>query len=194
MRRSLSEAWTTATQVNFCAKAFPTVASNHKDNATLHVLAGYLRNGFLHRAIREQGGAYGGGATQDSNSASFRFFSYRDPRLAETLNDFDASLQWLMAGKHENYQLEEAILGVIAALDKPASPAGEAKQAFYNHLFDNTLAARKAFRERVLHTTLQDLRRAADTYFKPSSASVGVITIKDSINNMNNENLVIRNK
>ena len=193
MRRSLSEAWTTATQVNFCAKAFPTVASNHKDNATLHVLAGYLRNGFLHRAIREQGGAYGGGATQDSNSASFRFFSYRDPRLAETLNDFDASLQWLMAGKHENYQLEEAILGVIAALDKPASPAGEAKQAFYNHLFDNTLAARKAFRERVLHTTLQDLRRAADTYFKPSSASVGVITNKDSINNLNIENLVIRN-
>ena len=35
MRRSLSEAWTTATQVNFCAKAFPTVASNHKDNACL---------------------------------------------------------------------------------------------------------------------------------------------------------------
>ena len=67
------------------------------------------------------------------------------------------------------------------------------KQAFYNHLFDNTLAARKAFRERVLHTTLQDLRRAADTYFKPSSASVGVITNKDSINDLNIENLVIRN-
>lgn len=30
-------------------------------------------------------GAYGGGASYDGNACSFRFFSYRDPRLAETL-------------------------------------------------------------------------------------------------------------
>ncbi|HBO14674.1 MAG TPA: peptidase M16, partial [Halieaceae bacterium] len=79
------ECWLTNTQVNFCARAYPTVPVGHPDAAALTVLAAYLRNGFLHRAIREQGGAYGGGASQDSSIAAFRFFSYRDPRLTETL-------------------------------------------------------------------------------------------------------------
>ena len=180
IRTSVAEAWITATQVNFCAKAFPTVPSGHDDNATLHVLAGFLRNGFLHRAIREQGGAYGGGASQDANSASFRFFSYRDPRLEETLADFDASIKWLLNEKHAEHQLEEAILGVIASMDKPPSPAGEAKQAFYNRLFHRNLEHRMAFRRRVLATSLEDLRRVAELYFHPENASIGVITHKES--------------
>ena len=192
-RMKLTEAWTTSTQVNFCAKAFPTVPSINEDNAILHVLAGYLRNGFLHRAIREQGGAYGGGASQDSNSASFRFFSYRDPRLTETLDDFDRSIDWLNTATHENYQLEEAILGVVATLDRPASPAGEAKQAFYSTLFGNVLATRKAFRDNVLSTKFSDLIRVSEKYFKPSNASTGVITNTESIQKLKAENLVVKN-
>lgn len=56
------EAWLTTTQVNFCAKAYPTVPVEHPDAAALTVLGVFLRNGYLHRAIREKGGAYGGGA------------------------------------------------------------------------------------------------------------------------------------
>ena len=37
------------------------VEVSHPDAAPLMVLAAYLRNGFLHSAIREKGGAYGGG-------------------------------------------------------------------------------------------------------------------------------------
>ena len=91
----VAEAWTTNTQVNFCARAYPAVAWSHPDAPALTVLGGYLRNGFLHTAIREKGGAYGGGAGFDADSAAFRFYSYRDPRLAETLADFDRALAWL---------------------------------------------------------------------------------------------------
>ena len=55
VREQLIEAWSTATQVSFCAKAYPTVCANHPDHAVLQVLAGFLRNGFLHTAIREKG-------------------------------------------------------------------------------------------------------------------------------------------
>ena len=193
VRESVNEAWSTATQVNFCAKAYPTVATSHKDNATLHVLAGYLRNGFLHRAIREQGGAYGGGASQDANSASFRFYSYRDPRLLATLSDFDASIQWLLNEPQAPHQLEEAVLGVIATMDKPSSPSGEAKQAFYNRLFGRSLEHRMQFRERVLSTTLEDLRRVAQSYFDPTLASIGVIANRESEKLLQNEGLTIKN-
>lgn len=181
IRAKTRQAWTTTTQVNFCAKAYETAASGHEDNAVLHVLAGFLRNGFLHRVIREQGGAYGGGANQDGNSASFRFFSYRDPRLDATLDDFDRALDWVMSGNHEEHHLEEAILGVIATMDKPSSPAGEAKQAFYNHLFERSLESRMQFRRRVLATTLEDLRTVTARYFAPDRASIGIISNRENI-------------
>jgi len=181
VREQLIEAWSTATQVSFCAKAYPTVCVNHPDHAVLQVLAGFLRNGFLHTAIREKGGAYGGGASQDANSASFRFFSYRDPRLSETLRDFDRAIGWLLDEKHSENQIEEAILGVIAAMDKSSSPAGEAKQAFYNLLFGRSLQDRTIFRERVLATTIEDLRRVAETYFNPKLASVGIVSSQKAL-------------
>lgn len=158
------------TQVNFCAKAYPTVASNHPDAAALQVLGDFLRNGYLHRAIREQGGAYGGGAGYHPDSGAFRFYSYRDPRLADTLADFDRALDWLQTHDHPPRTLEEAILGIIAAIDKPGSPAGEAVTAFFGTLFGRTPEQRRAFRQRVLEVTLDDLRRVATTYLHPEQA------------------------
>ena len=148
----------------------------HADAAALSVLGGFLRNGFLHRVIREQGGAYGGGAGQDSDAACFRYYSYRDPRLAETLDDFDQSIEWLLSEKHELRQVEEAILGVISQIDKPSSPAGEAKDAFHNQLFGRTAEQRQRYRSRVLGVTLDDLRRVGETYLRPDTASVAVIS------------------
>lgn len=181
VREPRNELWLANTQVNFCARAYPTVPVAHPDAAALTVLGGFLRNGFLHRAIREQGGAYGGGASQDSGSAAFRFYSYRDPRLAETLADFDAALQWLLDSKHDQRALEEAILGVIGSLDKPSSPAGEAKQHFHNRLFGRTHDQREAFRAAILAVSIDDLRRVADSYLSPDQASTAVITSRGTL-------------
>lgn len=172
----VQQAWLTNTQVNFCAKAYPTVAMEHPDSAPLTVLGGFLRNGFLHRVIREQGGAYGGGASQDSNTASFKLFSYRDPRLVETLKDFDASIEWLLTEEHSPQPLEEAILGVVSSLDKPSSPAGEAKQTFHAELFGRDRSKREKFRQQVLEVTLDDLKRVAKTYLTSKDASIALVT------------------
>ena len=193
VRESVRQAWSTTTQVNFVARAYPTVPTDHADGPVLHVLAGFMRNGYLHRAIREQGGAYGGGAGQDGNSASFRFFSYRDPRLSETLQDFDSAVQWVQNGKHGSSQLEEAILGVIATMDKPSSPAGEAKKAFYNRLFGRTIEQRMTFRQRVLTTSIEDLRRVAAEYLVPDRASNGIITSSESAKGLEKDGFEITN-
>lgn len=176
VRQTCKQLWVANTQVNFCAKAYPTVPVEHSDAAALTVLGGFLRNGFLHRAIREQGGAYGGGASHDASIAAFRFYSYRDPRLEETVADFDRSIVWMLETDHDDESLEQAILGVISGLDKPVSPAGEAKQAFHNNLFGRTHEQRRDFRERVLKVSMDDLKRVTKTYLKPELASIAVIT------------------
>ncbi|WP_455365402.1 insulinase family protein, partial [Kaarinaea lacus] len=172
----VKQMWIANSPINFCAKAYPTVPVEHKDAAALAVLGGFLRNGYLHTAIREKGGAYGGGASYTSDIAAFRFYSYRDPRLVDTLNDFDKSIDWLLSEKHEWRQVEEAILGVISSIDKPSSPAGEAKDAFQSALFGRTPEKRRYYRSRILKVTLDDLKRVAETYFDPARASTAVIT------------------
>lgn len=175
------EIWVTNTQVNFCAQAWPTVPVDHPDAAALTVLGGVLRNGYLHRAIREQGGAYGGGASQDSNIGAFRCFSYRDPRLGETLTDFQAAVDWAVATEHDQDTLEQAILGVIGSLDKPGSPAGEAKRHFHDNLFGRSPQQRARFRQRVLEQTAADLQRVAQNYLRPELASTAIITSQSGL-------------
>ena len=172
----LNQAWIANSQVHFCAKAYPTVAMGHADAAALSVLGGVLRNGYLHRTIREQGGAYGGGASQDSNSASFRFYSYRDPRMGATLKDFDDSIAWLFDETISGQSVEESILGIVSSLDKPGSPAGEAKQEFHAQLTGRTCEKRSLYREQITQVTATDLRRVAETYLKSDQASTVIVT------------------
>lgn len=169
------EAWLIQANVQFCAAAYPAVEVSHPDAAPLMVLAAYLRNGFLHSAIREKGGAYGGGASYDGNACSFRFYSYRDPRLAETFKDFEASVDWLLNTEQLPHQLEEAILGLIASMDKPGSPAGEAITACYALLHARTPAFRTKLRERLLAVTLDDLKRVADVYLRQQTPVKSVV-------------------
>jgi Zn-dependent M16 (insulinase) family peptidase len=142
-------------------------------------LGGILRNGFLHRAIREQGGAYGAGASQDNQSGAFRFFSYRDPRIEGTLEDFDASIQWAINQPIGSDKIEEAILGVIGSMDKPSSPAGEAIQAFYSELNGRNKATQVEFRQRILNVNEADLKRVAEQYLGSDKAQTAVITNTD---------------
>ena len=101
--------WLVDSQVNFCAWALPTVTMEHPDAPLLAVLSAVLRNGFLHTAIREKGGAYGAGASQDTALGCFKFFSYRDPRIEGTFDDFNASIDWVLNQKSGDDLVEQEI-------------------------------------------------------------------------------------
>jgi len=175
------QAWGVNTQVNFCAKAYATVAESHADAPALMVLGPYLTNGFLHRTIREQGGAYGGGAGYSPNSGAMRFYSYRDPRLAETLVDFDRATAWLVEDQHEDRQLEEAILRVLSDIDRPESPAGEAIAAYYGTRHGRSPSHRRRVRRAVMGVAMDDLRRVAERYLDPDTASIAVVSNEATI-------------
>ncbi|MCK5896335.1 MAG: insulinase family protein [Cocleimonas sp.] len=178
---NVMQGWAISTQVNFCSKAYPAAPSGHKDSAALSVLGSFLRNGYLHRTIREQGGAYGGGASYDSDTASFRFYSYRDPRLVETLNDFDKSLEWLLNTKHNGQALEEAILGVVGSIDNPSSPSGEAINTFYSNLHKRPYLWRKQSRENILNVSLDDLLHVGEKYLTPENGNIAIIGSHDAL-------------
>ncbi|MEH6826181.1 MAG: insulinase family protein [Motiliproteus sp.] len=174
--QQVRQVWTTDTQVNFCAIAFPTVAIDHPDAAALHVLGELVRHEYLHPVVRERGGAYGSGCSQDSNIGAFRMCSYRDPRSVGTLEDFGGVCAWLDSTTLTRNQLNDAILAVISYMDKPVSPDNDAKQVFHNGLYGRTTEQRKGFRERILAVSCTDLVRVRETYLLPERASLAVIS------------------
>ncbi|BBB31206.1 insulinase family protein [Neptunomonas japonica] len=174
--RQIREIWTTDTQVNFCSIAYPTVAINHPDSAALHVLGELVRHEYLHPIVRERGGAYGSGCSQDSNIGAFRMCSYRDPRSVGTLEDFGEATGWLQNCQFTQQHVDSAVFAMISYMDKPVSPASDAKQVFHNALYGRTLEQREFFRERVLNISLDDLVRVRETYLSPDKASIAVIT------------------
>ena len=155
--------WITGSQVCFCAEAFPTVDYKHEDAPALTVLGTVLRNGYLHSAIREKGGAYGAGASQDANNKVFKFFSYRDPKCTETFKEFKKSREWSIKNITEE-QLEEGVLGVISSIDKPLSPFGEAMSDFMSSLDQKTQDERLSFRSKVKECSLADLAMVSEKY------------------------------
>ena len=155
--------WITGSQVCFCAEAFPTVDFRHEDAPALTVLGTVLRNGYLHSAIREKGGAYGAGASQDSNNKVFKFFSYRDPKCSETFDEFKNSREWSIKNITEE-QLEEGVLGVISSIDKPLSPFGEAMSDFMSKLDQKSQDERLHFRAKVKECKLADLMYVSEKY------------------------------
>jgi Zn-dependent M16 (insulinase) family peptidase len=92
------------------------------DAPALSLLASVLTDRFLHREIREKGGAYGGGASHSATDGYFSFSSYRDPNCAQTLDAFRASIEWICDGSKpaiSQRELDEALLSVFSDFDRP---------------------------------------------------------------------------
>ncbi len=183
---SRDKAFVVTTQVNYCASAYATVPENDEDAASLSILAGVMRNNFLHSEIREKGGAYGGGAGHDSTNGVFRFYSYRDPRLTETFETFSRAVEWAVNTDITDSMLEEAVLGAISSVDAPGSPAGEIRQAYHHGLFGRTAEHRENSRRRYLDVRQDDLHRVAKKYLTGKPAR-SVVTSENRLSEVDSE-------
>ncbi|NVD70993.1 insulinase family protein [Duganella sp. BJB1802] len=158
-------------QVNHCVMAWRVPGTGHPDGAALAVAAELIGANLLHQSLREKGGAYGGYARYGSEVGVFSLSSYRDPRLADTYADFAAALEAVVHLPFDEEQLEEAIISVIKASDKPLSPYASALHAWRLQQRGIDTALRQQFRSGVLGCTLSDIRRAVQTWLPPGTAS-----------------------
>ncbi len=128
-------AWLFGTDVSYCAQAVSCAASsNPVEHASLYLLAALLETGFLRQAIRHQGGAYGCGARFDQTSGTLKLFSYRDPRLLETINDFNKAWQWFKTNEIRDH-VEQAKLTALAAEERRVvNHTANVQHRFFNSL------------------------------------------------------------
>ncbi|MCD6187579.1 MAG: insulinase family protein [Desulfuromusa sp.] len=173
--------------VNYVTRVFRTVPYSHPDSAALTVLAKLLRAEFLHREIREKGGAYGGLAGYNAEAGQFSMLSYRDPHIVRTLQVYEQAIDWAVAGEFPDDSVKESVLAVFGDLDKPLSPAGAGAEEFANIRQEMTLEMRNQMRQQLLAVDGAALQMVAEKYLKNGKSAIAVLAGEAALQQANTE-------
>ena len=171
------EGWSTSTAVAFVARTVATAPMGHPDAPTLAVLGKLLRSLYLHREIREKGGAYGGFALYNPENGLFSLASYRDPHIQRTLEVFKGVAEFISSEKIEKEDIKEAVLQVCSEIDKPDAPGTAAQKAFSRMIVGVKDEDRLKFKQQLLKVTPDKLTETAERYFKPENNKIGIAVI-----------------
>lgn len=170
LQRVESQGRIIASQVSFSGKVLPTVSYVHPDSPPLNIASYLFDNLVLHKKIREEGGAYGGGSVSNSLSGNFYFYSYRDPNIANTLAAYDQAVDEIVKGRFDEDDLEEAKFEMIQSLDSPIAPGSRGIVAYSWLKEGKSQEVRQAFRDSVIHLTKEDVIAAVERQIVPGMA------------------------
>ncbi|MDL1968831.1 MAG: insulinase family protein [Deltaproteobacteria bacterium] len=184
---NIREGWSTYSAVSFVSLAFKTVRMEHEDAPALSIISKLLRSLYLHREIREKGGAYGGLSIYNSENGIFSFSSYRDPHIVSTLKVYDEAMTFIKSGNYAEEDIKEAILQVCSEIDKPDPPGPAAKKAFYRKLISLSDDARKSFKTNLLSLKRNQVIKIAEKYFnqEEKKQAVAVISSEEKLKEAN---------
>jgi len=124
------------------------------------VLRQILSRDYLTQAIRVLGGAYGAWAVFGRDGLGY-LASYRDPNLTKTIEAFNGSVNFLKTFKASDREMTRFIIGTIARLDHPKTPAGKGRAAVAYFLRHIKEADRQKERDEVLATRQKDIQNFA---------------------------------
>jgi Zn-dependent M16 (insulinase) family peptidase len=158
--------------VAFTARGQRTVAYQDPRSPFILLATELLENCHLHKEIREKGGAYGSGASYAPHTGNFHFYSFRDPHLAKTIDEFQKSLEKISNGKFTKSDLEEAKFGVIQAIDAPVPPGNRAMTAYSWKRAGRTAEDRQNFRNAILSASKKDVAQAVKELLLPDSGLI----------------------
>lgn len=161
LQSNLNEHFVFPFSTNYLGKAVFCAPFTHADFAKLRIASSLVSAKFLHKEIREKGGAYGGGAKFDSGGV-FHFYSYRDPHITETMTAFEQAGEWLLRPDHYGTpDIDEAKLQVFQSIDQPIPPSSQGLEYFLTGI---TNEMKQDYRLRLLEVTKADIQEVAERY------------------------------
>ena len=145
---------TTQTPVNYIAFASTVPERDTRTLASYKLFMGIISQSSVFDKIRGKGGAYGAGASFNTDDNVLCFYSYRDPRLMDSVKDF------IDAVREEKFTLDklENVKKKIKSGDlKPKSPSQKAVVQTRRRIYNFTDEFRLEFRKALMDVTLEDL-------------------------------------
>ena len=146
---------------NYLGKSVFCAPFTHKDYSKLKIASKLVSAKYLHREIREKGGAYGGGAVLN-NGGVFSYFSYRDPHITPTIDAFNGSAEWLSdQNNYTDQEVDEAKLSTFQEVDNPIMPSEQGLEFFVRGITDQM---KNEYRMQLLDVTKTDIEEVAKRY------------------------------
>ena len=121
-----------------------------------------VSNEYLYNNIRLKGGAYGCGFNTVINGNISFFYSYRDPHVAETLEIYRKTPDFLRNYDADEREMLKNIIGFIGLLDTPLSPYSKGMRSLRMLMAGTTEEMLLQFRKGVISTTVENIRSMAD--------------------------------
>ena len=123
--------------------------------------------------IREKGGAYGGGAMLDSNEDVMVFYTYRDPRLKESIEDFIKAIE---EQEIADANIEDAKLAVLSRDVRPIAPSAKAYIDLRRCLYSISDEERLKTKDMQLSLSKEDIESArGDILLRLKKREIGAI-------------------
>ena len=150
--------------VQFCAQSFKAPAEAVQPLVDLGLAL--ARFDYFLPEIRLKGNAYGGGCTLRNEAGVTTFYSYRDPRLSETLDVFAGTLDWVKKQKWTDDDLERALLGNVGDAVPAIRPAASTAGAIHRFRRGETAEMRAENYARKLSARAKDVQSTLVDYLE----------------------------
>lgn len=147
--------------VNNCVETIqiPTIMNEEEYGVSL-VLSELLTFQYLLPSIREKGGAYGAGC-KTNESGLLNMYSFRDPKLQPTYDNFEHAIQQAVDGHFGDREMQESKLLAFQKLDQVLEPSLKGLLEFSRGYKDEH---RLNLRLRALNCSKKDIQIFADKY------------------------------
>jgi hypothetical protein len=180
-----NEAFITSGQVQYVAMAgnYNEAHNEYPYTGSFFVLGNIMRNKYLWNNVREVGGAYGCNCMIGRTGDGF-FSSYRDPKLAETINVFKEAPNYIEKFDVDEREMRKYIIGTVSLMDTPMNAADIGTRELANYMAGVTYDSMKKTRQEVLSTAAEDIRKLAPMIRRITDRNnICVVGSKSSIEN-----------
>jgi len=166
---------TTQVSSTVFVRTVPKIGS--KETAGLFVLSKFLQSEYLHKEIREKGGAYGAYCRYDYLSGFFSFLSYRDPHIRSTIKTYLGAKEFISTFSFSENNIKEAVLMALSEIDRPVSPRVEAERHFLWEQIGLKAGWREKLRQEILLINANDLKKMAEKYLTSGVDDYSVVVV-----------------
>jgi len=155
-----NEALVRPSKIQYVLKGYDCLNADYEWSGHGSVVSKILSSDYLQNNVRVRGGAYGGFASL-ATDGTVMLMSYRDPNLAQTIDVYNHTWEYLENFDEDEDAMLKYIIGTISQKDSPLPTSQKGNVALSRYRTGRTFEKIQRERDEILSTTASDVRAYA---------------------------------
>lgn len=152
-----NEAFMTPALIQFLVRGGNLFDAGYEFDGALCVVRTAANCDYLYNMIRLKGGAYGCGCDFAADTGDVFFYSYRDPKLAETDDVYIKTPDFVENLNPDDAELTKYIIGTFSGIDTPKSISGKIGYSLSAYFTGRKYEDVQKIREQILDVTIEKM-------------------------------------